>query len=165
MFIPIRPGGHQSNMSLTDSRAKIREYAALLAVLAIAMAAGVWIDVVGRAPFFVSILIAFCAGFAAQIGVFLFELRSKLRQLQPLFVGLPRSHEPLFAPFDRRRLFRPPSLRWAAIRSVLLAFMLGYRIEHGPPIVDVLSTVLLIALALNFHCILRHASKSEMDPS
>ena len=116
--------------------------------LALAAAAGVAMRFVEIAPVAAVIIVAFCLFLVAQILGTCFVLYWKLRRLEPVLAGLPRSDERLFPQTDRnarrRLLCGPPSPRAAAFWCAGSGLLLGYKSAQHLPFTNVASTILFI---------------------
>jgi hypothetical protein len=127
-----------------------------LAALALGVVTGVLTNAQG-APGVLAIVLGCCVWFIAQILGTVLILEVKLRQLQPILAGLPHSDERLFPDFDHKQLLwgPPPSSGYIAIWGAVFAFIVGQRFEQHPPFADVMSTVLLVGLAINLFWAIR----------
>jgi hypothetical protein len=126
-----------------------------LTAMALAVAAGVLIDKRGG-PFWLAIFVGVCFWLIAQVLGMALALHLKLRQLEPVLAGLPRSDERLFPAFDRS-----PAPRYIAIWCALFAFLLGQRFEQYPPFTDLLTTLCLAALVLNLFLAFRGGTQTR----
>jgi HAMP domain-containing protein len=131
--------------------------------LALAIVAGVATSI-GDAPMAVTIVIAFCLFLVAQIAGTCLVLYWKLRRVQPVLAGLPRSDERLFPQTDRRRLlWGPPTPHAAAFWCAVCGFLLGYNSASHPPFTNVSSTIFVIIFAVSLFWAIQATSKSFRD--
>jgi hypothetical protein len=128
--------------------------------LALAIAAGVAMGT-GDAPVAATIAIAFSIFLVMQIAGTCSVLYWKLRCLQPVLAGLPRSDERLFPQTDRRRLlWGPPTPHAAAFWCAVSGFVLGYNSANHLPFTDVSSTIYLTIFALSLFWAIQQTWKS-----
>jgi hypothetical protein len=129
-----------------------------LVALALAVASGVAMNVIGNAPLIPNIVIAICIWLTAQIVGTILALYLKLHQLKPVLAGLPRSDERLFRVLKPHPLSRPRSARMAAFWCAGSGIMLGYAsVQHRP----FTAAIWFIVLALNLYRTIKATSKSR----
>jgi hypothetical protein len=133
-----------------------------LTALALAFGSGFLIRTY-EAPFWLALFLGCCVWLIAQVLGTVLAHHVRLRQLEPVLAGLPRSDERLFPEFDRKQLlFGAPSPRYIAIWCALFGFLLGERFDQQLPFMDVTSTVLLAALAINLFWAFRGAPAAAL---
>jgi hypothetical protein len=129
----------------TGSRMRLVTWSAL----ALGVASGVAIDLTTDAPLWASFVLGFVAFFLAQVLGTSLTFHVTSRRLRPILTGLPRSDEQLFPTKTFRELaFAGPSPGGAAAWCALsMAFLGSWLQQH--PILNAVSIVALISLAMN----------------